>query len=52
MVFFKFYLSFILVVLAEICSGRIRDPYGILRVSRDASTPDIKRAYKQLVKEW
>lgn len=33
-------------------SERLGDPYKILGVDRKASTQEIRRAYKQLAKEW
>ena len=48
----RFY-SFLFVILSIYSVfARINDPYNILSVGKQATTQEIKRAYKQLVKEW
>ncbi|ALC44985.1 CG41320 [Drosophila busckii] len=42
----------ILSALVALCLGALSDPYKELGVSKSASTQDIRRAYKQLAKEW
>lgn len=44
-----FYVLHECVVSADTILG---DPYAILGVDRRATTQDIRRAYKKLVKEW
>lgn len=41
------------ILLAEVNSSeKLGDPYKILGVDRRATTQEIRRAYKQLAKEW
>lgn len=42
-----FTINFILYTSAE-----LGNPYKLLRVKRDATTQEIRRAYKQQAKEW
>ncbi|XP_055385041.1 dnaJ homolog subfamily C member 16 isoform X2 [Condylostylus longicornis] len=46
----------VLIILISLCTTQILadigDPYKILGVSRQATTQEIRRAYKQLAKEW
>lgn len=43
---------FILLSSNFISAQKIGDPYKILGINRKASLPEIRRAYKQLAKEW
>lgn len=51
-------IALFLIQLLSICqhveasSEKLGDPYKILGVDRRASLQDIRRAYKQLAKEW
>lgn len=42
----------VVVLVLENASGSEFDPYRVLGVSRHASQAEIRRSYKQLVKEW
>lgn len=42
----------VILQLVVLTWARIGDPYSILGVDHDATGKDIKRAYKQLAKEW
>lgn len=44
-------LSLLLVLVVHVCVAAF-DPYATLGIHRRASTQDIRRAYKQLAKEW
>lgn len=51
------YLAIVLLLVTifiSSCSAtaNLGDPYKILGVNRHATTPEIRRAYKQLAKEW
>ncbi|GAB0090549.1 DnaJ homolog subfamily C member 16 [Sergentomyia squamirostris] len=49
----EFFQSFFLVVLLTVAvCANLGDPYKILGVGREASLQEIRRAYKQLAKEW
>ncbi|XP_026885699.2 dnaJ homolog subfamily C member 16-like [Electrophorus electricus] len=47
-----FWLAAVLMLLANAGAASDIDPYKILGVSRHASQAEIKRAYKQLAREW
>lgn len=40
------------VLIREIFSASIGNPYDILGIDKKSSLADIKKAYKQLAKEW
>lgn len=44
-------ICFTLILLTEVFCD-IGNPYQILGVDKKATTQDIRRAYKQLAKEW
>lgn len=46
------YFIFILCLSSLVALQNIDDPYKILGINRRASLQDIRRAYKQLAKEW
>lgn len=41
-----------IVLCAVVVAQKIGDPYKILGVHRKASLPEIRKAYRQLAKEW
>ena len=41
----------IFLLFLVLCEGKL-DPYRVLGVNKRASTQDIRKAYKQLAKEW
>lgn len=43
---------FFVVSLAGVCFGNLGNPYKILGIEKKATITDIKKAYKQLAKEW
>lgn len=47
-----FALWFCVLHQCDVSAETIGDPYAILGVDRKATTQDIRRAYKKLVKEW
>lgn len=48
--FFHIFLLLICFVFLEVtCTD---DPYGILGIERKATLTEVKKAYKQLAKEW
>lgn len=47
-----FKVMLILCALATLCQCTMNDPYKELGVSRTATSQEIRRAYKQLAKEW
>lgn len=49
----KFSLFLISAIILNFSLAEIaKDPYKLLGVDRKASLQDIRRAYKQLAKEW
>lgn len=40
------------VLVTLVAAQKIGDPYKILGIHRRATLPDIKKAYRQLAKEW
>lgn len=51
---FRFLLCVCLFFVANfvLCLGSLGNPYKILGIEKKASITDIKKAYKQLAKEW
>lgn len=45
------WLRIVLVIVLILCS-LAQDPYKILRIPKNAKTPQIRSAYKKLAKEW
>ena len=49
----KFLLPLVVCVLcANYALANIGDPYKILGIQQKATLPEIRKAYKQLAKEW
>lgn len=46
------YFIFILCLSSLVALQNIDDPYQVLGINRRASLQDIRKAYKQLAKEW
>lgn len=45
-------ILFFVIILPLVVAQKIGDPYKILGVHRKASLPEIRKAYRQLAKEW